>query len=75
MKLNPLAGAVCVSLIFSAPFVKALTTTKIVQLAKQAVVQNLKGSSGDPWVSTPPESYVERYDFNDSIPDPVGTGC
>ena len=94
MKLNLLAGALGVSLIFSTPFAEALTTTEIVQLAKPAVVliqrlnsqsgkqqlgtgffvdpdtivtndhvmrgilgvQKSKGSSGNPWVPTPPEN-------------------
>jgi hypothetical protein len=34
MKLNLLAGALCVSFIFSAPSAKALTITEIVQLEK-----------------------------------------
>jgi S1-C subfamily serine protease len=38
MKLNLSAGTLGVSLIFSTPFAKALTTTEIVQLAKPAVV-------------------------------------
>src|SRR5262250_3214529 len=38
MKLNLLAGTLCVSLIFSIPFAKALTTAEIVRLAKPAVV-------------------------------------
>ena len=54
MKLNLLAGALGVSLIFSTPFAEALTTTEIVQLAKPAVVliQRLNSQSGKQQLGT-----------------------
>jgi S1-C subfamily serine protease len=54
MKLNRFAGALCVSLIFSAPFAKALTTTEIVQQAKPAVVliEGLNSQTGKEQLGT-----------------------